>query len=47
MADNAFVFEQTIEVALGEACGPVEIKTVKSCAEVLMLGENGAPAQSD
>lgn len=37
MADDAHVLEQTIEVALGEACYPVEVETVECCAEVLGL----------
>jgi hypothetical protein len=47
MADNALVLEQTIVVALGEACYPIEIESVEGCAEVLALGEDGAPAQSE
>lgn len=46
MADDAFILEQTVEVAPGEARYPVEVEIMKSCAKVLSLGENGAPAQS-
>jgi hypothetical protein len=46
MADNAFILEQTPEIALGEARYPVEIEIMERCAEVLALGEDGAPAQS-
>ena len=45
MADDACVFEQTLEVALGEARYPVEIETMEGGAEVFALGEDGAPAQ--
>lgn len=45
MADDAFVFEQTIEVALGEARYPVDVKITERSAKTLTLGEDGAPTQ--
>ena len=44
MADDAFILEQTIEVAPGEARYPVEIEIMERRAKVLALGEDGAPA---
>ena len=45
MADDACILEQTIEVALGEARYPVEVKIMEDCPEVLALSEDGAPTQ--
>ena len=46
VADDPFVLEQTSEVAPGEARYPVEIEIMEGGAEILALGENGAPTQS-
>jgi hypothetical protein len=46
MADDAFILEQAIEIAPGEARDPVEIEIVEGGAEVFALGQDGAPAQS-
>src|SRR5262245_1424965 len=46
MADDAFILEQTADVALRETRYPVEIEIMERCAEVLALCEDGAPAQS-
>src|SRR6266496_1267596 len=46
VSNDPFVFEQTIEVALGEACDPVKVEIVEGGAEILALGEDGAPTQS-
>jgi len=46
MADDAFVFEQAVNVALRETGYPVEIKIVECGAKVFAFGEDGAPAQS-
>ena len=46
MADDPFILEQSIKVALGEACYPVEVEIAECGTEVLALGEDGAPAQS-
>ncbi len=45
MANDAFVLEKTIDVALGETRYFVEIEMVKGRTEVLALGEDSAPAQ--
>jgi len=45
MADDPFVLEQTIEVALGKARYPVEVEIMEGSAEVLALGKDSAPAQ--
>ena len=42
MADDAFIFEKAIDVALGEARYPVEIEIMERCTEVLTLDENGS-----
>jgi hypothetical protein len=46
MAYDAFILEQTLDVALDEARYAVEIEIVKRRAEVLALREDSAPAQS-
>ena len=46
VADDSFVFEQTIKVALGEVRYPVKIEIMEGGAEIPALGEDGAPAQS-
>ncbi len=46
MADDAFILEQAVDVALGETRYPAEIEIMEGGAEVLALGQNGAPAQS-
>src|SRR5215471_14412248 len=46
MADDALILEQTVDVAPGEAREPVEVEMMKGCAEVLALGQDGAPVQS-
>jgi hypothetical protein len=45
MAHDAFILQQAIDVAPGEARDPVEIKIMEGGAEALALGEDGAPAQ--
>jgi len=45
MANDAFVLEKTIDVALGETRYFVEIEIVKRGAEVLALSEDSAPTQ--
>ena len=45
MADDPFVFEPRIEVALREAYYLVEV-IIERSAEILALGEDGAPTQS-
>ena len=46
MANDAFVLEQTIDIALGEAGDPVKVEIMERGAEILPLDEDGAPAQS-
>src|SRR5690606_17165371 len=46
MPDDARVLEQTLDVALCEACDPLEVEIVEGGAEILALGEDGAPAQA-
>src|SRR5690606_19439517 len=46
VADDAFVIEQPVDVALGEARYPIEIETMKRHAEILALGKDGSPAQT-
>ena len=46
MADDALVLEQALDVALREARDPVEIEVMEGGAEILALGEDGAPAQA-
>src|SRR5690606_7297889 len=45
MPHDPGVAEQALDVLLGEARHPIEIETMESGAEVLALGEDGAPAQ--
>jgi len=47
VSDDAFIIEQARYIKLAEARDPVEIKTVEGGAEILALGEDGAPAQPD
>ena len=46
MTNNAFILEQTIDVALGKARDPIKIEMMERVTEVLALGKNGAPAQA-
>jgi len=46
VADDAFILEQTIEVALGKARYPIKVEIMEGSAEILALGEDCAPAQS-
>jgi len=46
MADDAVVLEQAIDIALGEARNPYEVEFVERRAEILALGEDGAPAEA-
>jgi hypothetical protein len=46
MADDAFILEQAFDVALAKARYPVKIEIMERGAEVLALGQDGAPAQS-
>lgn len=46
VADDPRILEETIDISLREASDPIEIELVKHSAEVLPLGEDGAPAQS-
>src|SRR5262245_52107944 len=45
MADNAFILEQPLHVAGGEASDLLEVEPGEGRAEVLALDEDGAPAQ--
>ncbi len=45
MADDAFILQQAVDVAPGEAGDPVEIEIVEGGAEILPLCEDRAPAQ--
>ena len=45
VTNNAFVSQQTIDIARGEARYLVEIEVMKRQSEVFALSEDGAPAQ--
>src|SRR5262245_34127332 len=46
MADDAFVFQEPVHVAPGEARDLVKIKTVKCDSKVLAFSQDGPPAQA-
>jgi len=46
VADDASVLEQAFDIVFGEFGNAGEIESVESVAEVLSLGQDGAPAQT-
>lgn len=45
MANNALITEETFDITFRESRDPVEIEMMESGAEVITLGQDGAPAQ--